>query len=117
MHAPVDIYQMLQSLADRVTALEQGGTDGSDPYVWLGLTVKEAEITTVLMAREDYISRQDLKLAVWGKRPPGSEPVDMHLANIRKKLGVALIASHGRGWMLTDLEKAAINRRLAVGRL
>lgn len=117
MHAPVDIYQMLQSLAERVTALEQGGIDGTDPYAWIGLTVKEAKITAILMAREDYISRQDLKLAVWGKRQPGSEPIDMHLANIRKKLGVALNASNGRGWALTDLEKAAINQRLAVGRL
>lgn len=117
MHAPPDIYQMLQSLTDRVTVLEQGIAGVTDPYVWIGLTVKEAKVTATLMAHEGYMSRQDLKLAVWGKRPPGSDPIDMHLAHIREKLNVALIGSHGRGWMLTDLEKAAINRRLAVGRL
>jgi DNA-binding response OmpR family regulator len=109
------LRRLVEDLALRVVAIEQGFVVDHARYRMLGFTPSEAIVVALLMRRE-YVSRDGVLAVLYGAAPddlPEVRIVDVFMHRIRRKLrlrGLALQTVLRVGWVLAPQTKAAIER-------
>ena len=79
----------------------------------IGLTRKQAQVLSVLMARP-IASRPELMTALYSlavEDPPADKIIDLFVMKLRRALaphGVAIRTRWGQGWFLTNEDKAKV---------